>query len=74
MTERYVNPDHYKRKTIEAIEVMEQFSTDEEFVGHLKNTALKYLLRLNDKDTPLMNARKCQWYVERLVTKLENGD
>ena len=74
MTKKYVNPDHYRRDTMEAIDVMEAFSSDEEFRGHLKNTAIKYLLRLYDKDTPLMNARKCAWYVERLITKLENED
>ena len=72
MSKGYVNPDHYRKSTMEAIDVMEAFSTGEEFRGHLKNTAIKYLLRLNDKDTPLMNARKCLWYVERLVKKLED--
>ena len=48
-----INPSHYQQGGLEAIDVMEAFSTKEEFVGHLRLTAVKYLLRLNEKDTPL---------------------
>ena len=66
-----INPDHYKSDTLEAIEVMRAFCSDEEFTGHLRCTAIKYLLRLHKKDTPLENAQKCGWYVERLIKELQ---
>lgn len=66
-----INPSHYTQGDIEAIDAMEACSTDEEFIGHLRLTALKYLWRLNEKGDPVENARKAQWYVERLIAKLE---
>ena len=66
-----INPSHYTQGYIEAIDAMEECSTDEEFVGHLRLTAMKYLWRLNDKGDPVENAQKAQWYIERLVDKLE---
>ena len=66
-----INPNHYKTETLEAIEVMRAFWSEEEFTGHLRCTAIKYLLRLREKDTPSINAQKCFWYVERLVKELK---
>lgn len=66
-----INPSHYTQGDIECIDAMEACSTDEEFIGHLRLTALKYLWRLNEKGDPVENARKAQWYVERLIAKLE---
>lgn len=66
-----INPSHYTQGDIECIDAMEACSTDEEFIGHLRLTALKYLWRLNEKGDPVENARKAQWYVERLIARLE---
>ena len=63
-------PAHYMQGGMEAIDVMEAFSNKEEFVGHLRLTAVKYLLRLNEKDTPSVNARKAKWYVSKLCEEL----
>jgi hypothetical protein len=64
------SPPHYMQGGMEAIDVMEAFSSKEEFVGHLRLTAVKYLLRLNEKDTPSVNARKAKWYVSKLCEEL----
>lgn len=64
------SPPHYMQGGMEAIDVMQSFSSKEEFVGHLRLTAIKYLLRLNEKDNPAVNARKCRWYVDRLCKEL----
>jgi len=63
-------PAHYMQGGMEAVDVMQSFSSKEEFVGHLRLTAIKYLLRLNEKDTPAVNARKCRWYVDKLCQEL----
>lgn len=68
----FTNPDHYKSGTIEAIDVMRAFCGPEEFRGHLRCNTLKYLLRLYKKDTPLENAKKARWYLDELITELEN--
>lgn len=58
------NPKHYRLHPsgIEAIDVCEQFDF---CVGN----ALKYLFRLELKDTRLSNLKKAQWYIERATEK-----
>jgi hypothetical protein len=65
------NPPHYTRGGIEAIEYMEAKATPEEFAGHLRLTALKYLSRTGYKDDALQDLKKAQWYVNRLVSYSE---
>jgi len=66
------NPDHYKKKDFEAIDVIKSALTEEQFTGYLIGNSLKYLLRVNDKDTVLMNISKAEWYANRLEKELEN--
>jgi hypothetical protein len=65
------HPPHYTRGGIEAIDYMEAKSTPEEFAGHLRLTALKYLSRIGYKDDALQDLKKAQWYVNRLVAFAE---
>ena len=64
------HPDHYCQNGMEAIDVMKSFSDKEEFVGHLRLTCIKYLLRMHTKDTPEVNVRKAKWYLDRLVKEV----
>lgn len=68
----WVNPDHYKAGGIETIDYMQAKSSREEFIGHLRLTALKYLSRVGHKDDALQEYKKAQWYINRLVTFLED--
>ena len=72
MSKDYINPDHYKTGGIETIEYMKAKSTPEEFKGHLRLTALKYLSRYGQKDDELQELKKAKWYLDRLVQELEN--
>jgi len=65
------NPPHYTQGGMETIDIMEAKSTPEEFKGHLKLTALKYLTRAGHKESELQDAKKTQWYVNRWVKTLE---
>jgi hypothetical protein len=65
------NPPHYTKGGMETIDIMEAKSTPEEFKGHLKLTALKYLTRAGHKDDELQDAKKTQWYVNRWVKTIE---
>jgi hypothetical protein len=65
------NPDHYKKKDFEAIDVIKSVLTEEQFTGYLIGNSLKYLLRVNDKDTVEMNISKAEWYASRLEKELE---
>ena len=72
MTKDQINPDHYKVGGIETIEYMKAKSTPEEFRGHLRLTALKYLSRYGEKDDELQELKKAKWYLDRLVQELED--
>ena len=72
MKKDHINPDHYKTGGIETIEYMKAKSTPEEFKGHLRLTALKYLSRFGKKDDELQELKKCRWYLDRLIEELEN--
>ena len=65
------NPEHYQKKDFEAIDVIKSVLTPEQFTGYLIGNSLKYLLRVNDKDTVLMNISKAEWYANRLEQELE---
>ena len=63
------HPKHYKLANgIEAIELMEMTSTAPEFVGHLRNTALKYIIRAGYKDPSkyVQDLDKAKWYITKL--------
>jgi len=64
-------PTHYTHGGIETIDYMEAKSTPEEFSGHLRLTAIKYLSRAGLKESTLMDLKKAQWYVNELVTFVE---
>lgn len=65
------NPEHYQKKDFEAIEVIKSVLTPEQYAGYLIGNSLKYLLRVNDKDTVQMNIGKAEWYASRLEQELE---
>jgi len=65
------HPPHYTQGGMETIDIMEAKATPEEFKGHLKLTALKYLTRAGHKESELQDAKKTQWYVNRWVKTLE---
>ena len=64
------NPEHYRKQDFEAIDIIKSVLTEEQFAGYLLGNSLKYLLRVNDKDTPLMNIGKAEWYSARAEKEL----
>ena len=72
MSKDHINPDHYKVGGVETIDYMKAKSTPEEFRGHLRLTALKYLSRFGKKDDELQELKKAKWYLDRLIQELEN--
>ena len=66
------SPAHYTRGKQEAIDIIEEAIGDapDPKSGMLQAQVLKYLLRLWLKDNPEQDARKAQWYLNRLVDSL----
>lgn len=63
------HPKHYKLANgVETIDLMEMTSTAPEFVGHLRNTALKYIIRAGHKDPSkfVEDLDKAKWYLTKL--------
>lgn len=75
MSEDLVNsPSHYTHGGIETIDYMEAKSTPEEFRGHLRLTAIKYLSRAGLKDDTLQDLEKAQWYLAKLIEFIKTSD
>ena len=68
-----ISPPHYSVGGIEAINYMMAKSTAEEFRGHLRLTALKYLSRTGYKDDALKDLKKAQVYLNWLINYMETG-
>lgn len=71
--DRVNSPSHYtsgKREVIDTIEDAIKDSPDP-IKGMLQAQVLKYILRLWLKDNPIEDARKAQWYLTRLIEKME---
>lgn len=60
-----VNPDHYKRGGIEAIDYIQAKLTPEEFAGYCRGNALKYVSRAGYKDATGQEISKAIWYLNR---------
>jgi hypothetical protein len=66
------NPIHYQKSGFEAIDIIQSVLTPEQFSGYIIGNELKYLLRVNDKDTPQMNHGKVNWYNIHLENLIES--
>lgn len=67
------HPAHYTAGRIEVIDILEQAASHapSPVCAGLQWQALKYLLRMWLKGNPEQDARKAQWYLNRLVVRLQ---
>ncbi len=72
-TKDAINPGHYKQGGIECIDAINSMLLDENDAQHgfLRGQVVKYMWRLKGKESPLQDAKKAQWYLERLINDLE---
>lgn len=66
------HPAHYNKGGIECIDALRACLTEEEFIGFCKGNALKYLWRCGNKDAPVQELKKAEWYIKRCIDTLEN--
>jgi len=59
------HPPHYGTGSIECIEYIEDFLTEEEWIGYLRGNIAKYLHRWRYK-SGLQDLEKAAWYMDRL--------
>lgn len=67
--DKQVGGDHYKAMKVQPWDVVDTWPLAER-VAFYRASALKYLMRLNDKDTPAQNAGKAEHYCAKLVETL----
>ena len=74
-SDRVNSPSHYTRGSQEAIDTIEEAIQDapSPTEGMLQGQVLKYLLRVWLKDNPLEDLKKAQWYLTRLIAKVESA-
>lgn len=70
--DRVNSPSHYTAGKQEVIDVIEDAikTAPNTTQGMLQAQVLKYMLRLWLKDNPVEDARKAQWYLNRLIDKM----
>jgi len=71
--DRVNSPSHYTSGRMEAIDIIEDAIQDAPSAkeGMLQGQVLKYLLRVWLKDNPVEDLKKAEWYLTRLISKLE---
>ena len=67
------NPAHYTNGNVDVIQVIEDAvkNADDPASAVLQSQVIKYIMRMWLKDNPLQDAQKAQWYLERLISRLE---
>jgi hypothetical protein len=75
MSDQVNSPSHYKQGRTEAIEVIEDAvaGADDAVSGYLLGQALKYLLRMWHKGNSLQDAQKAEWYLRRLIARMQGN-
>lgn len=74
--DRVNSPSHYTRGKQEVIDTIEEAVQDAPTPGKglLQGQVLKYMLRVWLKDNPLEDLKKAQWYLTRLISKMEEEE
>lgn len=64
---------HYTRMTVQPWNVVDTWPLEQR-IGFYRGNALKYIMRLNDKDAPADNVGKAAHYCEKLAEVLREAD
>jgi|GEM_PF-3539955 len=68
-----VGGDHYIEMAIEPWAVIGSWPIDQQ-IGFHRGNALKYLMRMGSKDSPVQEIRKAAHYLSKLVEVLEGSE
>ena len=71
-TDAVDNPSHYNAGEIECIDYLKDNLSWEGYTGYLEGNCKKYLHRWRHKKKPLEDLLKARWYLERLISELED--
>lgn len=68
------NPSHYADSAIECIDAIAASMSRDAFLGYLKGNVQKYVWRYEKKAKPAEDLKKARWYLNRLISELEQAD
>ena len=64
-------PKHYTQGNVECLDAIDSMLGESSRIDFYRTQIVKYLWRLRDKGSPLKDAKKAKFYLERLIEKLE---
>ena len=72
--EQITSPNHYNSNTMETIDLIRDSMESEEYRGYLKGNIFKYVSRhrYKEKENPLKDLLKAQWYLCKLIEDMKN--
>ena len=73
MTDLVNNPPHYCQGKIECLDAIESMNGINGFMEYLRGNIVKYLWRAKSKGNPLQDLKKAQFYLNRMVSSLEQA-
>ena len=63
-------PKHYTQGKVECLDAIDSMLEDSSRIDFYRSQIVKYMWRLRDKGDPLKDAKKAEFYLGRLIGKL----
>jgi len=63
-------PKHYTQGKVECLDAIDSMLEESSRIDFYRTQIVKYMWRLRDKGSPLKDAKKAQFYLDRLIQKL----
>ena len=64
-------PKHYTQGSVECLDAIDSMLEESSWIDFYRTQIAKYMWRLRDKGSPLRDAKKAEFYLCRLIQKLE---
>tara|TARA_R100001591_G_scaffold41583_1_gene52972 strand:- start:197 stop:448 length:252 start_codon:yes stop_codon:yes gene_type:complete len=65
------HPEHYNKGTYETYDVIVDTLGKHEAIFYCQGNVLKYIMRMWNKDEPLQDAEKAEWYLKAMIKLLK---
>ena len=63
-------PKHYTQGSVEYLDAIDSMIEESSQINFYRSQIVKYMWRLRDKGAPLQDAKKAQFYLDRLIEML----
>ena len=64
-------PKHYTHGNVECLDAIDSMLDESTRINFYRTQIVKYMWRLRDKGSPLKDAQKARFYLDRLIDKLD---